>query len=213
MFISFEGTEGSGKTTQIKATYTALQKAGYDVLLTREPGGTTISDNIRSLLLDKPTGKQAMHPRTELLLFCASRAQLVNEVIVPYLDDGGIVLCDRYADSTLAYQGYGHGLPVDALRTILDFATGGLYPDLTVYLDLIPQKGLARRRLGQLKFGEDWNRLDDMELAFHERVYAGYQTIIAGDEKRFLRVDADHDADTVQKNLLAQLLPALPSLA
>lgn len=212
MFISFEGTEGSGKTTQIKATHAALREAGYRVLLTREPGGTAISDAIRALLLDKETGSQPMHARTELLLFCASRAQLVSEVIVPFLDDGGIVLCDRYADSTLAYQGYGHGLPLDDLRTILDFATGGVYPELTVYLDLTPQKGLARRRRGQLEFGEDWNRLDAMELAFHERVYAGYQAIITDDEDRFLRIDADDSADVVQDRLLEQLMPMLPTL-
>ncbi|MGJ3237754.1 MAG: dTMP kinase [Anaerolineae bacterium] len=208
MFITFEGTEGSGKSTQIKTIYSTLQRAGYDVLLTREPGGTAIGDQIRALLLDHAES-QHMHPRAELLLFCASRAQLVGELIRPHLERGGVVLCDRYADSTLAYQGYGHGLPVAELKQILQFATGGLYPHLTIYLDLSPARGLQRRRQGQL-FGEDWNRLDDMELAFHQRVYDGYQTIIAEDEARFIRIDADQTITQVQADIKTQLIGRLP---
>lgn len=210
MFISFEGTDGSGKSTQIKEIYATLRDSAYkDVLLTREPGGTDISNQIRAIVLDN-LENQNMQARAELLLFCASRAQLVGEVIRPYLDDGGIVLCDRYADSTLAYQGYGHGLPIDDLKQILQFATGGLYPDLTVYLDLSPEKGLERRRQGNL-FGEDWNRLDDMELAFHHRVYEGYQSIISENETRFIRVDADATPDEVKRAILEKLLPKLAS--
>jgi len=207
MFITFEGTEGSGKTTQIKETYAALQAKGYRVLLTREPGGTEIGNQIRTILLDNLNNTE-MQPRAELLLFCASRAQLVGEVIRPALDNQMIVLCDRYADSTLAYQGYGHRLAVEALRQILQFATGGLYPDLTVYLDIPPEKGLARRRRGQL-FGEDWNRLDNLELQFHHRVYAGYQSMIAENPARWLRIDADRAPQTVQDDILAALLPQL----
>lgn len=210
MFISFEGTDGSGKSTQIKEIYAALRDAGYKVLLTREPGGTDISNQIRSILLEN-MDNQNMQARAELLLFCASRAQLVGEVIRPYLESGGIVLCDRYADSTLAYQGYGHGLPVADLKRILQFATGGLYPDMTIYLDLSPEKGLERRRQGQL-FGEDWNRLDDMELAFHHRVYEGYQKIISEDESRFIRIDADDRLEIVKAAILEQLLPKLASV-
>ena len=209
MFISFEGTDGSGKSTQIKEIYAALRDAGYKVLLTREPGGTDISNQVRTILLEN-MDNQSMQPRAELLLFCASRAQLVGEVIRPYLDKGGIVLCDRYADSTLAYQGYGHGLPVDDLKQILQFATGGLYPDLTVYLDLSPEKGLERRRQGKL-FGEDWNRLDDMELAFHHRVYDGYQKIMSEDEARFICIDADSTPGAVKDAILEKLLPKLAS--
>lgn len=208
MFISFEGTEGSGKTTQIKEIYATIRDKGYPVLLTREPGGTDISNQIRTILLENLDNKN-MQARAELLLFCASRAQLVGEVIRPHIEKGGIVLCDRYADSTLAYQGYGHGLPVDDLKQILQFATGGLYPDITVYLDLSPEKGLERRRKGQL-FGEDWNRLDDMELSFHKRVYDGYQAIIAADQKRFLRINADGTPQTVKQAILDALLPVLP---
>lgn len=176
MFISFEGTEGSGKTTQIRAIQAALQAAGHsDILLTREPGGTDIGDQIRTILLDN-LSNTAMQARTELLLFCASRAQLVHEVLRPHLEKGGIILCDRYTDSSLAYQGYGHGLPIPAVKQILDFATGGLKPDISIYLDISPEKGLERRRKGQL-FGEDFNRLDALELQFHQRVYAGLSLI------------------------------------
>jgi len=208
MFITFEGTEGSGKTTQIKEVYAALKDIGYQVRLTREPGGTSIGDQIRTILLDNMNNTN-MQPRAELLLFCASRAQLVGEVIRPWLAEGCIVLCDRYADSTLAYQGYGHGLPVDDLKRILQFATDGLYPDLTVYLDIAPERGIERRRRGQFN-GEDWNRLDALELAFHQRVYDGYQTIIAEDQKRFMRINADQTPDAVSNDLLAALRAVLP---
>jgi dTMP kinase len=207
MFITFEGTEGSGKTTQVKEIYAALQAADYDVLLTREPGGTAIGDQIRAIVLDD-MANTAMQARAELLLFCASRAQLVGEVIRPYLEQGGIVLCDRYADSTLAYQGYGHGLPVDDVKQILQFATSGLYPDITIYLDLSPEKGLERRRAGTFA-GADWNRLDDMELAFHRKVYDGYEAIIAADPKRFIRINADQSPEAITKAILDVLIPRL----
>ena len=207
MFITFEGTEGSGKTTQVREVYAALQAADYDVLLTREPGGTAIGDQIRAIVLDN-MANTSMQARAELLLFCASRAQLVGEVIRPYLDKGGIVLCDRYADSTLAYQGYGHGLPVADVKQILQFATSGLYPDITIYLDLTPEKGLERRRAGTFA-GADWNRLDDMELAFHRRVYEGYEAMIAADEKRFIRIDADQSPEAITRAILDAILPRL----
>ncbi len=204
MFISFEGIDGSGKTTQVQHTVSALEDAGYDVLATREPGGTPLGDHIRELLLGK--NDHPMHPRSELLLFCASRAQLVSDQLRPFLAGGGIVICDRYADSTLAYQGYGHGLNPDALRHILDFATGGLYPDVTVYLDMPPERGLERRHRGRFE-GEEWNRLDDMELAFHQRVYQGYEQLIQHDPQRWLRIPADNDIHTVKQTLLRHLLP------
>jgi dTMP kinase len=210
MFISFEGTEGSGKSTQVKAVYAALQAANYDVLLTREPGGTDIGNQIRKIVLDTMSNTQ-MQARAELLLFCASRAQLVGEVIRPTLAKGGVILCDRYADSTLAYQGYGHGLPVDDLKQILQFATDGLYPDMTIYLDLLPEKGLARRREGTFE-GEDWNRLDDMEIAFHHRVYQGYKSIIASDKQRFICVDADQSPILITEAILDAIMPCLASI-
>ena len=196
LFITFEGSDGSGKTTQIQQTAAFLEAAGCDVLVTREPGGTPIGQQIRQILLDDMTNTD-MHPRTELLLFCASRAQIVEQVLRPHVAQGGIVLCDRYADSTLAYQGYGHGLDVDVLRQILDFATARFYPNLTFYLDLPPSIGLERRRHGEA----DWNRLDDMEAAFHERVYQGYEQLIAAEPKRWSRVDANRRTNQIQADI------------
>ncbi len=206
MFITFEGMDGSGKTTQLQLITAFLREQGYDILLTREPGGTYIGDEVRSLLLDKGEGEHhtPMHPRTELLLFCASRAQLVAEVIQPHLDKGGVVISDRFFDSTYAYQGYGHGLNLKDLKTIIMFATGGLSPDLTLYLDITPEDGLRRRAEASL-FGEEWNRLDDMAMDFHRRVYKGYQKLIAKEPERWYKVDANRSVDAVQQDIRAML--------
>lgn len=207
MFITFEGMDGSGKTTQARQTVEFLKACGYDVLLTREPGGTAIGDQVRAVLLDDMNNTN-MHARTELLLFCASRAQLVAEVITPHLEQGGVVVCDRYIDSTFAYQGYGHGLNLNALRSVVQFATGGLIPDVTVFLDIDPETALNRRAAGTL-FGEAWNRLDDMEMDFHNRVYKGYRELILASPARFQEVDAVGTTEQVQKriqNLLAEWL-------
>lgn len=138
-----------------------------------------------------------MHPRTEILLFCAARAQLVEEVICPALEKGMIVLSDRYADSTLAYQGYGHGYDLDFLRSLLNFATGGLWPDLTLYLDVDAETGLNRRKSG----GGEWNRLDDYALAFHRRVRQGYVELAAQQPQRWVTVDAGQPMQVVQQEL------------
>jgi dTMP kinase len=182
LFITFEGPEGSGKTTQLKLLAEWLRERGCDVLATREPGGTAISEAIRGILLD-PTHTE-MHPEAEILLFSAARAQIVAQVIRPHLQGGGIVLCDRYADSTLAYQGYGRGLDLDTLRAITAFATGGLVPDLTIYLDIAIEKGLRR------KVPQEWNRLEAQALAFHQRVREGYLEMAASEPNRWLSVDA-----------------------
>ena len=139
MFISIEGLDGSGKTTQAQRLYDWLRLRGHDVLLTREPGGTPIGEQIRALLHD--LDNTAMQPATELLLYNASRAQLVAEELRPQLESGGIALCDRYADSTLAYQGYGHGQDLELLRSVIDAATGGLQPDVTIFLDIAAADG------------------------------------------------------------------------
>jgi dTMP kinase len=207
MFITFEGGEGSGKSTQIRLTTAYLQKNGHNVLVTREPGGTPIGNQIRGVLLENMENTE-MNARTELLLFCASRAQLVAEVIVPHLKSGGIVLCDRYTDSTYAYQGYGHGLNLEALRNVIDFATGSLRPDLTLYLDITPEAGLRRRASGMM-FGEEWNRLDDKEMAFHQRVYKGYRELLLKEPARFAEINADDTEEAVQtaiQHTLAQWL-------
>ena len=209
MFITFEGIDGSGKSTQAKALAATLRHLGYEVLLTREPGGTPIGDQVRAIVLDN-MNNTAMTDEAELLLFCASRAQLVGELIRPFLKSGGIVICDRYADSTMAYQGYGHGLDLTLLSDILRFATGGLIPDLTVYLDLNPRIGLERRQRGRLLMSEDWNRLDDKQLAYHRRVYKGYESLIAQQPDRWLRVPAADPIDVVQAHLLELLTPHLP---
>ncbi len=202
MLITFEGTEGSGKTTQVAHLAHVLRKAGHDVLQTREPGGTEIGDQIRQILNDHKN--KAMHPHTELLLFCASRAQLVEQVLRPHLLRGGTVVCDRFIDSTLAYQGYGHGLHQETLVKVLNFATRGLRPDLTLYLDMPPERGLDRRRQASL-FGEEWNRLDDMALTFHYRVYEGYERLIAAEPRRWVRINADQPEDRVHADILAAL--------
>ena len=147
LFITFEGPDGSGKTTQVKRLAEHLRDRGCDVLAVREPGGTSISEQIRDVL--HSLDNREMQPRTEILLYCAARAQLVGQVIRPHLQSGGVVLCDRYADSTLAYQGYGRGLDLPTLRMILDFATGGLKPDLTFYLDIDVEAGLKRKKVGR----------------------------------------------------------------
>jgi len=209
MFITFEGIDGSGKTTQARALRSALADRGYEVLLTREPGGTSIGDQIRAIVIENMNNTD-MTAEAEVLLFCASRAQLVREVIRPFLARGGIVLCDRYADSTLAYQGYGHGLDLEALRQVLRFATGGLLPDLTVYLDLDPRIGLERRRRGRLLMSEDWNRLDEKELVYHQRVQAGYEALIAEQPQRWLRISANEPIEAVHAQLWVALQPHLP---
>jgi len=194
MFITFEGPEGSGKTTQIKALSAFLCAEGRDVLTTREPGGTPISDQVRAVLMNLQN--TAMHPRTEILLFLAARAQLVEQVIRPQTAAGKVVICDRYADSTLAYQGYGHGYDRAALRQMLDFATGGLWPDLTILLDVDPEEGLKRK-----KTADEWNRMDAYTLAFHQRVRAGYLEMAAQEPQRWVVVDAGCPPAAVQEEI------------
>jgi len=191
LFISFEGPDGGGKSTQTRLLVDHLKGRGLNVLLTREPGGTPIGDQIRRTLMD--LGNTGMDPRTEILLFSASRAQIVHQVIRPHLESGGVVVCDRFYDSTLAYQGYGHGLDLDALRTITMFATGGLRPDLTLLLDLPAEAGLERRRSGG-----QWNRLDAYDLAFHQRVRQGYFELAKTEPERWVRIDATQPVDEVQ---------------
>lgn len=194
-FVTFEGPEGSGKSTQIAILAERLRALGQNVLLAREPGGTAIGDQIREVLHDlKNSG---MQPKTEALLLAASRAQIVEEVIRPALESGRLVLCDRYADSTLAYQGYGHGLDLDSLRSLIQFATGGLTPDLTLLLDVDSELGLKRRRAG----GGEWNRLDAYELDFHRRVREGYRRLMDADPRRWVLVDAGRPADAVEAEI------------
>jgi dTMP kinase len=194
MFITLEGPEGSGKTTQLPMLADYLRQHGFDVLTTREPGGTSISEQIRTVLHNLEN--KEMNPRTEILLFQASRAQLVEQVIRPHLIVGGVVLSDRYADSTLAYQGYGHQIDIESLRVLVTFATGGLKPDLTILLDLDVQIGLRRKEMK----GE-WNRLDAYDLDFHQRVRQGYLQLVRAEPERWEVVDASQSPMKVQDEL------------
>jgi dTMP kinase len=192
LFITFEGPEGCGKTTQLRLVATYLRDQGHDVLTTREPGGTPIGDRVRAILLDP--AHTEMLPPAEFLLFSAARAQHVGQVIRPHLARGGVVLCDRYADSSLAYQGYGHQLDLDVLWAITRFATGGLLPDLTIYLDVPVDVGLRRKAGGR---GDAWNRMEQKEIAYHQRVRAGYLDMAARDPGRWVVVDATQDVRAV----------------
>ncbi len=203
MFITFEGPDGGGKTTQLAELAHFLRQQGIEVLTTREPGGTSIGDQIRLVLSNLDNTE--MHPRTEILLFQASRAQLVEQVILPHLGSGGIVLSDRYADSTLAYQGYGHQIDRVKLKTIVEFATNGLKPDLTLLLDIEVEEGL-RRRAG----GGEWNRLDAYELAFHQRVRQGYHELVQTEPGRWVIIDAGQPPDQVQAAIREVVLARLP---
>ena len=203
MFITFEGPDGSGKTTQVAPLSEFLTPRGYQVLITREPGGTAIGDQIRQVLSDlKNTG---MHPRSETLLFLAARAQLVEQVIKPHLADGHIVLCDRYADSTMAYQGYGHQNDLDQINSLINFATGGLKPDLTLLLDVGAEAGIKRKAEGT-----EWNRLDAYSLEFHERVRQGYAELAQAEPERWVVIDADQPADRVQEMIRQVVQSRLP---
>jgi len=192
MFITFEGTEGSGKTSQLQPVADYLRRQGWDVLTLREPGGTFIGEQIRKVLFN-PENTQ-MRPRTEILLFQASRAQLVEDVIIPHLGKGGLVLSDRYADSTLAYQGFGYQLDLPPIRALVAFATHSLKPDLTLLFDLEVEVGLQRRASG----GE-WNRLDAYDLAFYRRVRQGYHQLASEEPQRWVIVDAQQPPDLVQR--------------
>ena len=194
MFISLEGPEGSGKTTQLPMLADFLRQRGYDVLTTREPGGTPIGEQVRTILHNLEN--KEMQPRTEILLFQASRAQLVEQVIRPHLKIGGIVLSDRYADSTLAYQGYGHQIDIESLRVLVTFATSGLRPDLTILLDVDVETGLRRKELK----GE-WNRLDAYDLEFHHRVRQGYLRLVKAEPERWEVIDASQSPAKVQDEL------------
>jgi dTMP kinase len=194
LFITLEGPDGGGKSTQAKELAAHLKHAGLDVLLTREPGGTPIGDQIRKILMSLDNA--GMLPRAEFLLFSASRAQLVHQVIRPHLEKGGVVVCDRFFDSSLAYQGYGHQLDRETLQTITTFATGGLKPDLTLLLDLPVEAGLGRRR-----DAGHWNRLDDYDLEFHRRLRRGYQLMANQEPDRWVVIDASRPMEDVQAEI------------
>ena len=194
-FIVLEGPDGAGKSAQATMLAERLARRGYPVTLTREPGGTRLGEQVRALLLDP--SDVARGPMADALLFNAARAQLLAEVIRPALHRGDVVVCDRYATSTLAYQGYGSGLDRDTLRTIQAWVTGGLRPDLVVVLDVPVDVGLARRDAGR---SEELTRFEDGErhdLAFHQRVRAGYHEMAAADPRRWVVIDGSGSLEQV----------------
>ncbi|GMR10123.1 MAG: dTMP kinase [Anaerolineae bacterium] len=193
-FVTLEGPEGGGKSTQALRLADHLKSQGHDILFTREPGGTKIGDQIRRVIMSLEN--KSMSPEAEFLLFSASRAQVVRQLIQPHLAREGVVVCDRFYDSSLAYQGYGHELDLELLRTITGFVTGGLIPDLTFLLDLTSELGLERR-----KQDGHWNRLDDYDLAFHERVRQGYLRLADAEPDRWVRIDAAQTEDQIQEQI------------
>jgi dTMP kinase len=204
MFITLEGPEGSGKTSQLPALADFIRQKGYDVVVTREPGGTSVGDQIRDVLMN--LDNVSIVPRTEILLFQAARAQHVEEVIRPALAEGMVVICDRFGDSTLAYQGYGHKTDLETLRYLVDYATGGLKPDLTLLLDIAVGEGFQRK----VENASEWNRLDAYAKAFHERVRQGYYQLVDSDPERWCVINAAQDKDQVQQAMRDAVSDRLP---
>jgi dTMP kinase len=194
--IAFEGVEGAGKSTQLDRLRDELERRGHEVVVTREPGGTPVGERVRDVLLDPAVD---LDPRAEALLFAAARAQLVEQVIRPALERGAVVLCDRYLDSSLAYQGGGRGLGRGPVQEVNRFATGGLLPDLVVLLDLDPAEGLGRNTARR-------DRIEVEGLGFHRRVREAFRELAAADPGRFAVVDAAAPADQVAAAVLAASL-------
>jgi dTMP kinase len=191
-FITFEGPEGAGKTTQLDRAAASLAGRGFDVLVTREPGGTWLGEQLREVLLARTGANAPTDATTDAILFNAARRQLVTEVIRPALAGGTIVLCARFADSTMAYQGFGAGVPLEQLALLESIATDGLRPDLTILLDVPPEVGLQRKSPGEFTRFEA-----EFDLDFHRRVRAGFLAIAAAEPARFAILDATAQQDAV----------------
>lgn len=201
MFITFEGIEGSGKSTQIARLEAFLQQRGVEVLRTREPGGSELGVTLRRILLD--VSSKSLTSRAELFLLLADRAQHVAEVIRPALERGAVVICDRYVDSTTVYQGYGRGLDPKRLHELNDMAIGGLFPDKTFVLDLPPEVGLRRAFTRNFETGKSKSegRFEAESMDFHTRIREGYLTLAAFHQERFTVVDAARDPDSVFEDI------------
>ena len=191
-FITFEGSEGSGKSTQSKLLYQYLKRKGFKVICLREPGGTKISEKIRKILLD--SRNDSITPITEMLLYMTARSQLVSKIIKPALKKGKIVICDRFLDSTIAYQGYGLGVDIKLIKYVGKFVTSGIKPDLTIFLDLPLKKGLKHRQ-----FSKD--RIERRSLAYHSRVRQGYLMIIHSEPQRIKMVKVERDKNKTQSEI------------
>lgn len=202
-FITFEGPEGSGKTTVLNQINKLLSE-NYNVISTREPGGVSTGEEIRNILLDG----ENIDIRTEALLFAASRREHLVEKVIPALKNNKVVLCDRYIDSSLAYQGYARGIGIEEVKKINEFAINGLYPDLTIYLDIDAEVG--RKRI--LKNQRSQNRLDKETLTFHQKVIEGYKTLIKTNPERFKVVDATQSIESVISDTYEIILSYLKNL-
>ena len=203
MFITLEGPEGSGKTSHVASLVAYLKEKGHAVFATREPGGTSIGEQIRLVIHDLKNVE--MHPRAETLLYQAARAQIVEEVIRPRLAAGETIISDRYFNSTIAYQGYGHQQDLEQVRALVRYATGGLAPDLTILLDVDVEMGLKRKTQN----GTEWNRLDAYTIDFHKRVRAGYLEMAKAEPQRWMVIDAGQEWDQVQDELRKVILARL----
>jgi len=204
--ITFEGIEGSGKTTQLEALSRALAKLGVPVVTSREPGGTPLGEAVRRLVLD--TAFANMSARAELLLYLASRAEHVDHVILPALESGSLVLCDRFSEATLAYQAYGRGLELDHVESLVSFSARDLHADLVVLLDLPIEEGL-RRIGGRLSM----NRVDRETAAFHQRVRDGYLALAAREPERIALIDARESPDDIHRAILERVAPLYQSIS
>ena len=204
MFITLEGPEGSGKTTAVEAAVKKLQKMGYEIVRTREPGGTPIAEQIRNVILDK--GNTAMDGRTEALLYAASRRQHLVEKVWPALKEGKIVICDRYLDSSLAYQGGARGLGIDEVLNINLFATENTWPDLTLLFDIKPEIGLARINANA---DREVNRLDLEKIEFHNKVRDSFLALAKRWPERFVIIDASKSREEVAKDTMEAILSRL----
>ena len=204
MFITLEGPEGSGKTTAVEAAVKALEAKGYQIVRTREPGGTPIAEQIRSVILDKANTN--MDPRTEALLYAASRRQHLVEKVWPALKEGKIVICDRYLDSSLAYQGGARGLGVDNILNVNLFATENTFPDLTLLFDITPEEGLKRISANA---DREVNRLDLEKLEFHHKVRDTFLALAKRYPERFVIIDASKSRDEVAKATLDAIMSRL----
>jgi dTMP kinase len=205
MFITLEGPEGSGKTSHIPYLVEYFRERGHVIFPTREPGGTSIGEQVREILHDLKNTE--MHPRTETLLYQAARAQFVEQVVRPRLALNEIVISDRYYDSTIAYQGYGHQQDLEQVRALIKYATGGLVPDLTILLDVDVEIGLKRKQKA-----DEWNRLDAYTVDFHRRVRAGYLEMVQQEPVRWRVVDASREWKSVQEELRDVISKRLPDM-
>jgi len=194
IFITVEGTDGSGKTTQINFIKKYMEEKGYSVVLTREPGGTRIGEKIRTIILD-PENKE-MDYITEMLLYASARAQIISELVKPAIDEGKVVICDRYVDSSYAYQGYGRGIDVDLITKINNIATRGMMPDITFWFDISPEAALKRR-----KTSSSPDRIEREKLDFYNRVYNGYSVLANMYPERIKRIDAARDIEQVSMDV------------